>query len=362
MMLLMSRGRPIPELILHEVEKETLHKLVRRSTSSNAEARRARVVLLCAEGLSNTAISERVGLCQHTVGRWRRRFLQDRLEGLADLPRSGPPRQIGDEKIAQVIRLTLESRPANATHWSTRKMAAKVGISNERVARIWQTFGLQPHRAESFQLSTDPFFVEKIRDVVGLYMTPPQNALVLCIDEKSQIQALERSQPLLPMKPGQPERRTSDYFRHGTTTLFAALDIKTGKVYADCYQRHTHKEFLTFLRKIERETPNKLDLHIVIDNYATHKTAAVRKWLVRHPRWHIHFIPTHTSWLNQVERFFAKITNERIRRGSFRSVKELRQAIFDYIDHHNEQPKPFTWTATADTILGKINHLCNSLA
>ena len=263
--------------------------------------------------------------------------------------------------IAEVMRLTLESKPKNATHWSTRRMANKVGLSHDTIARIWQTFGVQPHRSENFQLSTDPFFVEKVRDVVGLYMSPPQNALVLCLDEKSQIQALERSQPVLPMRPGQPERQTHDYYRHGTTTLFAALDVKTGELYAQCHQRHTQKQFLTFLRKIERETPGQLDVHVIMDNYATHKTAAVRTWLARHPRWHIHFIPTHSSWLNQVERFFAKITTERIRRGCFRSVTQLRRAIFEYIDEHNKDPKPFAWSATADAIISKVAALVKQL-
>lgn len=357
----MPRGRPIPPLTLTSTEQQTLKAVVRRSTARQAEALRARVILLSAEGLSNEVVAQRTGVCPHSVGKWRRRFLADRLNGLEDLPRPGAPRRINDEQIAEMIRLTLETKPRNATHWSTRKMAERCGLSNERVARIWQAFGLQPHRVESFQLSTDPLFVEKVRDVVGLYMTPPQNALVLCVDEKSQIQALERSQPLLPLRPGLPERQTHDYLRHGTVSLFAALDVATGEVYAQCHQRHTHREFLEFLRRLEAEVPADLEVHLVMDNYAAHKTPEVRRWFARHGRWRVHFIPTHSSWLNQVERFFAKITTERIRRGSFRSVAELRPAILSYIAHHNDTARPFQWSASADRILGKVEAICNGL-
>lgn len=350
------------QVVVSETEKETLEKIVRRSHSTQAEARRARVILACARGLSNEEVSAETGMCRETVGVWRKRFEKNRMEGLADMPKSGAPRKISDEKVAEVIRLTLETKPENATHWSTRKMAAKVGISNERVAVIWQTFGLMPHKSESFQLSTDPFFVEKVRDVVGLYMSPPENALVLCVDEKSQIQALERSQPLLPLMPGQAERHTSDYYRHGTTTLFAALDVRTGEVMSQCHKRHTQKEFLNFLRNIEAQVQGDMQLHLIMDNYATHKTYSVRKWLAAHPNWHVHFIPTHSSWLNQVERFFARITTERIRRDSFRSVDELKQAIESYIVAHNQKPKPFIWTATANSIFAKISSLCGKLA
>ena len=353
--------RKAVEIHLSESEKEALEKIERRGKSTQAQARRARVILACAQGLSNGAVSEETGVCRETVGVWRKRFSTDRLEGLVDLPRSGTPRKISDEQVAEVIRLTLETKPENATHWSTRKMAAKAGISNERVSIIWRAFGLAPHKSESFQLSSDPEFVDKVRDVVGLYMSPPANALVLCVDEKSQIQALERSQPILPLMPGQAERHSCDYFRHGTTTLFAALDVKTGEVMSKCQQRHTQKEFLNFLRSIESRVENGVELHLVMDNYATHKTYSVRKWLAARPNWHAHFIPTHSSWLNQVERFFAKITTERIRRDSFRSVAELKKAIEDYIAAHNENPKPFVWTATADAILGKVAALCGKL-
>jgi transposase len=295
------------------------------------------------------------------VGKWRSRFVLERLGGLMELPRSGAPRTISDEKISELIAMTLEERPAHATHWSTRLMAKKCGLSHSTVARVWGAFGLQPHRAQSFQLSTDPLFVEKVRDVVGLYMSAPQNALVLCLDEKSQIQALERSQPLLPMRPGAPERHSCDYFRHGTTTLFAALDVKTGRVAGQCKARHTHKEFIGFLRAVNRSVPHEQEVHAVLDNYATHKTAAVQRWLKRHPHWHLHFTPTHASWMNLVERFFAELTNKRLRRGVFRNVPSLRAAIRNYINAHNENPKPFQWTAPADLILGKVTKLCNEL-
>lgn len=326
-----------------------------------AEARRARAVLLSAEGLDDKEVGKRVGFSNATAGKWRKRYAAEGIAGLSDAPRSGPPRTISDDKVAEVIRLTLETKPKKATHWSTRKMAAKAGISNERVSVIWRTFGLAPHRSESFQLSTDPHFVEKVRDVVGLYMSPPQNALVLSLDEKSQCQALERSQPILPMMSGSPERSSHDYFRHGTTTLFAALDVKTGEVLAQCKPRHRHKEFLEFLRHIERSTAPELSIHVIVDNYSTHKTKAVREWLLRHPRWQLHFIPTHSSWLNQVERFFAKITLEVIRRGSFTGVAQLRKAILEYIDEHNRKPTPFRWIATPERIFEKIERYCNKL-
>jgi transposase len=357
----MPRGRPTLKIVLTKEEREELETIKRRSKAPQAEARRARIILGLADGLNNGQAAAQFGLCPQTVGTLRKRFHEARLQGIFDLPRSGAPRQISDEQIAEVIRLTLETKPKQATHWSTRKMAARCGLSNESISRIWRTFGLQPHRTETFQLSTDPLFVEKVRDVVGLYVSPPQNALVLCVDEKSQIQALERSQPVLPLSPGQPERHTTDYFRHGTLSLFAALDVATGEVYAKCQKRHRQTEFLAFLKQLEEQTPKSLDIHMVLDNYAAHKTPSVRSWITQHPRWHLHFIPTHSSWLNQVERFFAKITAERIRRESFRSVEHLRQTILSYIKHHNKEPKPFKWTASADLILGKVEHLCKQL-
>jgi len=357
----MRTGRPTLPIVLTVEERQQLEAICRRSKAPQAEALRARVILACADGLNNTQVCKKTGLCPHTVGRLRKRFYHSRVEGIFDLPRSGAPRKISDEKVAEIVRLTLETKPRQATHWSTRSMAARCGLSNERVHRIWSTFGLQPHRAETFQLSTDPLFVEKVRDVVGLYMSPPQNALILSVDEKSQIQALERTQPIFPLSANQPERYTSNYFRHGTISLFAALDVASGEVYARCQKRHRQKEFLLFLQQLEQATPKDLEIHAVLDNYAAHKTPKVRRWIAKHPRWHLHFIPTHSSWLNQVERFFAKITAQRIRRDSFRSVKQLRETILDYIKHHNEDPKPFKWTASAEMILRKVEKFCNSL-
>lgn len=357
----MAGGRPTIRLKLSEQEQTELTRMANARKTAQAEATRARAILLSADGMDDKEVGKRVGLSNGTVGKWRKRYAAQGVGALSDAPRSGPPRTISDEKLAEVIRLTLETKPKNATHWSTRKMAAKTGISNERVSVIWRTFGLAPHRSEHFQLSTDPHFVEKVRDVVGLYMSPPQNALVLSLDEKSQCQALERSQPILPMITGCPERSSHDYFRHGTTTLFAALDVKSGEVFAQCKPRHRHKEFLEFLRHIERSTPPELSIHVIVDNYSTHKTKAVRQWLVRHPRWQLHFIPTHSSWLNQVERFFAKITLEVIRRASFTGVAQLRKAILDYIDEHNREPKAFRWTATPERIFEKVEKYCNKL-
>lgn len=332
-----------------------------RRKSAQALAQRARIVLQCADGATNIAVAAAERVTVQTVGKWRQRFITDRMTGLDDRARSGAPRTIGDAKVERVITLTLESKPEHATHWSTRSMAKRCGLTHDAVHRIWKAFALQPHRQETFQLSTDPFFIQKVRDVVGLYMNPPAHALVLCVDEKSQCQALERSQPLLPLAPNRPERQTHDYFRHGTVSLFAALDVKTGKIIGQCQTRHTHRQFLGFLQQIDAATPASLALHLILDNYATHKTPAVRRWLVRYPRFHLHFIPTHSSWLNQVERWFAKITTAAIRRGSFRSVAHLRQTIVDYINANNRDPQPFAWTASADLILGKVAHLCGEL-
>jgi transposase len=357
-----NRGRPVTVIELSKEERQQLEALVRRRRVAKADAQRARVVLLSAEGCMGKDIAQRVGLSEPTVVKWRRRFLTHRCLGLSELPRSGAPRRVSDEQIEQIIRRTLESTPKEATHWSTREMAKRCGFSRQTVSRIWRTFGLAPHRSESFTLSTDPYFIDKVRDVVGLYLDPPANALVLCVDEKTQVQALERSQPVLPMRPGQPERRTHDYYRHGTLSLFAALEVATGRVISATKPKHRSAEFLAFLRQVEKAVPAGLAVHAILDNYATHKTEAVESWLRKHPRWQMHFIPTHSSWLNQVERFFAKITNERIRRGVFRSVSELRDAIEAYIANHNRAPKPFRWTASADAILGKVAALCKKLA
>jgi transposase len=355
-------GRPVIVIELSKDEREQLEEVARRRRAGKADVQRARVVLLSAEGCTGKDIARRVGLSEPTVGKWRQRFLAHRSLGLSELPRSGAPRRVSDEQIEEIIRQTLESAPTEATHWSTREMAKRCGFSRQTVSRIWRTFGLQPHRSKSFTLSNDPYFVDKVRDVVGLYLDPPANALVLCVDEKTQVQALERSQPVLPMRPGQPERRTHDYYRHGTLSLFAALEVATGRIISTTKPKHRSIEFLAFLRKVEKEVPAGLEIHAVLDNYATHKTDAVESWLRKHPRWHMHFIPTHSSWLNQVERFFAKITNERIRRGVFRSVGELQEAIESYIANHNQAPKPFRWTASADVILGKVAALCKKLA
>jgi len=350
----MNMGRPKKLLVLTEEEREKLQMIAHRPKTSQNMALRARIVLGCAEGITNQEVARRLGVTGVTVGKWRARFIASRLQALGDAPRSGPPRKISDRQVERVITKTLESKPRSATHWSTRAMATEVGLSHDTISRIWRTFGLQPHRQEKFKLSTDPFFVEKVRDIVGLYMSQPERALVLCVDEKSQVQALERSQPFLPMKPGQPERGTHDYQRHGTTSLFAALDVATGKVIGHCHPRHRHQEFLRFLDVIDREVPSHLDIHLVLDNYATHKTPRVVAWFRKRPRYHLHFTPTSASWLNQVERWFAKITDKRIRRDSFRSVPELVSAITQYIDDNNRNPTPFIWTATADIILGKL--------
>jgi transposase len=359
------RGRPVAGIELSEEERHFLDELSRRRNAPTYEVKRAKAILMMAEGLANTEIAERAGFCSATIGTLRKRFAQMRLEGLSDLPRSGPPRTIGDDRLQELVERTLHSKPTATTHWSTRKMAREMGISRDSVSRIWRAFGLKPHRAETFQISTDPYYVDKVRDVVGLYMSPPENALVLCVDEKSQIQALERSQPVLPLRPGKAEGHTPEYFRHGTVSLFAALDVKQGKVFGKCYRRHRATEFLSFLKEIELHVAEEVaagkQVHLVLDNYCTHKSATVSRWLVKRPHWHLHFTPTHASWLNQVERFFAKITADAIRRGNFPSLADLVSAIRSYLDSHNASPRPFTWTACADRILQRTANLCKSL-
>lgn len=351
-------GQQLAPLVLSEEERSQLKSLAARRKTAQALALRARIVLACAQGGQNNDIADAMGLALGTVGKWRRRFVQHRMDGLHDEPRSGAPRTINDVRIEAVIVKTLESTPANATHWSSRGMAEASGLSISSVQRIWRAFGLQPHRIETFKLSTDPNFVAKVRDVVGLYMSPPERAIVLCVDEKSQIQALDRSQPMLPMRPGQSARRSHDYKRHGTTSLFAALDIATGAVIGKCYARHRASEFRKFLDEIEAAVPSGLDVHLVMDNYATHKTPLIRKWLAKRPRWHVHLTPTSASWLNQVERFFALITERKIRRGIHRSVVALRADILSFIERHNANPKPFRWTKSADDILRSIERFC----
>jgi transposase len=346
--------------VVTETQTTELERLAQRPRRSRSGAFRARIVLECARGLSNSAVAAKLRTTGFTVGFWRNRFIAEGVAGLGDEPRPGAPRQIGDDKIEQVVRLTLEKTPKGATHWSSRGLAGRTGLSQSSISRIWRALGLKPHRTENFQLSTDPLLVDKVRDIVGLYMNPPQSGLVLCIDEKSQIQALSRSQPILPMRPGQLERRTHDYKRHGVTSLFAALDIATGGVIGKCYRRHRSVEFLNFLKEIDKNVPPGLDLHLVLDNYGTHKTARVRRWLQKRPRYHLHFTPTHSSWLNQVERWFALLTQRQIRRGSHTSVRELQDAISEFIAVHNQNPKPFVWTTTPDQILASINRFASA--
>jgi transposase len=359
----MAGGRPKADLVLSDDEREALQRWARRPKTSQYLALRSRIILACGRGLSNTEVSEELAVSMPTVGKWRKRFLERRLDGLLDEPRPGAPRKITDADVERVVTQTLESKPANATHWSTRGMAKATGMSQSAISRIWRAFSLQPHRIETFKLSTDPQFIDKVRDIVGLYMSPPENAIVLCIDEKSQVQALDRTQPLLPLEPGRPERRTHDYARHGTTSLFAALNVATGEVIGHCHQRHRQQEFLKFLEQIDQAIPEEpgIEIHLVMDNYATHKAPRVRRWLIKRPRYHVHFTPTSASWLNQVERFFAEITEKRIRRGAFRSVPALKKAILDYLDHHNQNPKPFRWTADADKILERVANVCKRI-
>jgi transposase len=354
----MQRGRPIPKLMLIAEERETLQGWARRPKTAQALALRARIILACAEGASNTAVAAALRLSKPTVGKWRGRFVARRLGGLLDEPRPGAPRQIGDAQVERVITLTLESAPANATHWSTRLMARRCGMSQSAVSRIWRAFALQPHRSETFKLSRDPMFIEKVRDIVGLYLNPPERALVLCVDEKAQIQALDRTQPLLPMRPGQIERRTHDYERHGTTSLFAALEMASGKIIGECHRRHRAAEFRRFLDTVEAATPAELDVHLILDNYGTHKTPLIRRWLVRHPRYHLHFTPTGSSWINLVERWFATLTERQLRRGVHRSTRELELALRHYVEAYNQDPKPFVWTKTAEEIFAAVARFC----
>jgi transposase len=351
-------GRRLAPLVLSDEERSELKLLAARRKTGQALAQRARIVLACAEGSDNKDVAANMNVDPATVGKWRRRYVERRMDGLHDEPRSGTPRTIDDARIEAVIVKTLESVPANATHWSSRGMAKQSGLSVSSVQRIWRAFALQPHRTETFKLSTDPEFVAKVRDVVGLYISPPQHAVVLCVDEKSQIQALDRSQPMLPMRPGQPARRSHDYRRHGTTSLFAALDIATGRVISKCYGRHRAAEFRRFLDEVEAAVPRGLDVHLVMDNYATHKTSLIRNWFAKRPRWHVHLTPTSASWLNQVERFFALLTDKKIRRGIYRSVAALKADIASFISQHNSRPKPFRWTKSADDILASIERFC----
>lgn len=354
----MDRGRPKAPLVLTEEERETLENWKRRRKTAQALAMRSHLVLLCAEGLSNQEVALRLRVCGATVCKWRGRFVRARIDGLLDEPRPGAPRSITDAEVERVVTMTLETLPKNATHWSTRSMAAASGLSQTAVARIWRAFSLQPHRVETFKLSKDPLFVEKVRDIVGLYLDPPERAMVLCVDEKSQIQALDRTQPILPMRPGQAERRSHDYTRHGTTTLFAALDVASGAVIGQCHRRHRAVEFRKFLDRIDSEVPENLDIHIILDNYGTHKTQGIRDWFAKRPRYYLHFTPTGASWISQVERWFGLLTEREVRRGNHRSTSELERMIRHYIATNNEDPKPFIWNKNADQILESIKRFC----
>ena len=358
----MAIGRPTKPLNLTPEEKEKLVLLARRPKSAQAIAMRARIVLGCDEGLRNGAVAKRLHITGATVCKWRERFRVNRLEGLLDEPRPGAPRSITDAQVEQVVTKTLESMPENSTHWSSRLMAKKIGLSQTAIVRIWHAFRLQPHRVENFKFSKDPQFVEKVRDIVGLYMNPPDRAIVLCVDEKSQVQALNRTQPILPLAPGVPARQSHDYERHGVTSLFAALDVASGVTISNCYRRHRHQEFLRFLNDIDANLPRRLDVHLVMDNYGTHKVRKVKAWLTRHPRYHVHFTPTSGSWLNLVERLFAEVTQRCVRRGSHTAVRALEKAMLDYLDRRNRDPKPFVWTADADLILGKVARLSKRIS
>ena len=355
-------ARPVRSVVLEEDEKNQLLSITRSRSLPHGIVQRVQIVLACAEGEANAAIAQRMSLTPATVGKWRKRYLERGLSGLHDELRPGRPRVHEDERVAEVIRTALQQQPPGATHWSVRAMAAHTGISKSTVQRWFSLFGVQPHRQRHFKLSPDPFFVEKVRDIVGLYLNPPDHAVVLCVDEKTQVQALQRTQPMLPMGLGYVEGVTHDYVRHGTTTLFAALDVASGEVLTQCRPRHRHQEFLAFLRHIEASVPESLDVHLVIDNYGTHKHAKVRAWLARRPRYHVHDTPTYASWLNQVERWFGLITQQAIRRGSFSSVKELTRKIDAFVEQYNEQASPFAWVATAESILQKIERLCSLIS
>jgi transposase len=357
-----GRGRPKAELTLSDEERETLRRWSRRAKSAQALALRCRIVLACADGMSNVEVAQLLGVSRPTVGKWRSRFLLRRLEGLVDEDRPGAPRKITDEQVEDVVVATLESTPKDATHWSRASMAKRSGLSKSSVGRIWKAFRLKPHLSETFKLSTDPLFIDKVRDVVGLYLDPPERAVVLCVDEKSQVQALDRSSPVLPMMPGMPEKRTHDYVRNGITSLFAALDMASGKVIGAVHRRHRSTEYRKFLIRIDKEVPADLDVHVICDNYATHKTDLIQRWLAAHPRFHIHFVPTSSSWLNMVERWFGELTTKLIQRGVHKSVQALEADIRAWIETWNEDPRPYVWTKTADEILDSIAAYCQRIS
>src|SRR5499427_1601285 len=358
----MAIGRPKAALVLGAEQREQLESLAKSRSLPSGLVSRARIILLSASGKTNTEIARQLGCTNATVGKWRQRFVEQDVAGLHDELRPGRPRPISDERVAQLVRNTLETKPKDGTHWSVRQIASQSRMSKSTVHRIWHAFGLQPHRQKHFKLSTDPFFVEKVRDIVGLYLNPPENAVVMCVDEKSGIQALERTQPMLPLGLGYVEGVTPDYRRHGTTTLFAALDKASGKVLTKCRPRHRHQEYLSFLREIEKNVPKNLEVHIIVDNYATHKHLRVRRWFATRPRFHVHFTPTYASWLNQVEIWFNRVTQQAIRRGTFSSVKELVTKIDHYVQNSNRNARPFVWTATADSIFAKVERLCKGIS
>ena len=358
----MPRGRPVAPIHLSESEKSELQSLARSQTLPHRLVLRAQIVLACAAGVPASTVARHLGVTNTTVGKWRKRYREHRISGLHDELRPGRPRTHDDERVAAVINTALGTQPPDGSHWSVRSMAHHTGVSKSTVQRWFDLFGVQPHRQRHFKISNDPFFVEKVRDIVGLYLNPPDHAVVLSVDEKTQVQALERTQPLLPMGLGYVEGVTHDYRRHGTTTLFAALDVATGKVITRCKPRHRHQEFLAFLRQIDRSVPHHLDVHLIVDNYATHKHPKVRAWLARRPRYHLHFTPTYASWLNQVERWFGLITQKAIRRGSFSSVKALVRNIDRFVEHYNANTSPFVWTATAESIIAKVERLCSYIS
>ena len=358
----MPRGRPVTPVLLNDDEKSHLLNLAHSRSLPHGLVQRAQIVLACAEGVANSSIAKRMRLTNATVGKWRKRFLEHGLEGLHDELRAGRPRTHEDERVAQVINTALQTEPPDGSHWSMRSMAHNTGVSKSTVQRWFNLFGVQPHRQRHFKLSNDPLFIEKVRDIVGLYLNPPDHAVVLCVDEKTQVQALQRTQPMLPMGLGYVEGVTHDYIRHGTTTLFAALDVASGEIITQCKPRHRHQEFLSFLRHIETNVPQELDVHLIVDNYATHKHSKVKAWLAKRPRYHIHFTPTYASWLNQVERWFGIITQKAIRRGSFSNVKELVKKIERFVEHYNANTSPFKWTATAESILAKVERLCSYIS
>ncbi|MEO9140124.1 MAG: IS630 family transposase [Jatrophihabitans sp.] len=359
----MSRsGRPKAVLELTDSERDQLRSWARRRSSAQAVALRSRIVLGCAQGLDNKQVAARENVTQATVGKWRRRFVEFRVDGLSDDPRPGRPPSITADQVEDVVIATLESTPANATHWSRAKMAQRSGLSKSSIGRIWEAFELKPHRADGFKLSNDPLFVDKVFDVVGLYLNPPEGAVVLCVDEKSQVQALARSQPAFPMMPGMPEKRTHDYVRHGTTTLFAAFNTADGTVISSTHRRHRTIEFKKFLTKIDTEVPDGLDVHLVVDNYGTHKSPAIKKWLTAHPRFHVHYTPTYSSWLNQVERWFAYLTDDLLRRSDHRSVQALEKDLRNWVKAWNDNPRPFVWTKSAEQILARLGRLITRIS